>query len=134
MHFTNAERAAAVTAVQAALNVYSCKVDQTQARIHTIETELRALRSELAHDETLTSGKASYGALMMAIAWILGTAARPMTVRDITVALQRPARGQEGRGPRETVRRACKRLAAQGRVAEDPVGIFTAESQPGASP
>lgn len=75
------------------------------------------------------------GQLMQAIEQILVGAGRPMNVKDITEALGRPIKGDEGRSSNETTRRACKRLVKNGRAVENPIGAFAArrvtESQGG---
>ncbi|WP_137988835.1 hypothetical protein [Streptomyces vilmorinianum] len=75
------------------------------------------------------------GQLMQAVEQILVGAGRPMKVKDITEALGRPTKGDEGRAPIETTRRTCKRLVKNGRAVEHPIGSFAArrvtESQGG---
>jgi hypothetical protein len=75
------------------------------------------------------------GQLMQAVEQILVGAGRPMKVKDITEALGRPTKGDEGRAPIETTRATCKRLVKNGRAVEKPVGTFAArrvtESQGG---
>ncbi|MEN3586668.1 hypothetical protein AAH978_21315 [Streptomyces sp. ZYX-F-203] len=75
------------------------------------------------------------GQLMQAVEQILVGAGRPMKVKDITEALGRPAKGDEGRAPIETTRATCKRLVKNGRAVEHPIGTFAArrvtESQGG---
>lgn len=63
---------------------------------------------------------------MRAVERVLVGAGRPMKVRDITEALGRPTKGDEGRGPIETTRATCKRLVKNGRAIEHPIGTFTA--------
>ncbi|MFD3352645.1 hypothetical protein [Streptomyces fradiae] len=64
------------------------------------------------------------GQLMQAVEQILVGAGRPMKVKDITEALGRPTKGDEGRAPIETTRATCKRLVKNGRAVEKPVGTF----------
>ncbi|MFD6150979.1 hypothetical protein [Streptomyces sp. NPDC060243] len=75
------------------------------------------------------------GQLMQAVEQILVGAGRPMKVKDITEALGRPTKGDEGRAPIETTRRTCKRLVKNDRAVEHPIGTFAArrvtESQGG---
>ncbi|WP_030343917.1 hypothetical protein [Streptomyces californicus] len=66
------------------------------------------------------------GQLMQAVEQILVSAGRPMKARDITEALGRPTKGDEGRAPIETTRATCKRLVKNGRAVEHPIGVFAA--------
>ncbi|MGW0667804.1 hypothetical protein [Streptomyces sp. NPDC002746] len=66
------------------------------------------------------------GQLMQAVEQILVGAGRPMKVKDITEALGRPTKGDEGRAPIETTRRTCKRLVKNDRAMEHPIGTFAA--------
>ncbi|MET9146485.1 hypothetical protein [Streptomyces sp. NPDC004042] len=70
--------------------------------------------------------RSPFGQLMQAVEQILVGAGRPMKVRDITEALGRPTKGEEGRGPIETTRATCKRLVRNGRAVEHPIGTFSA--------
>ncbi|KNB48984.1 hypothetical protein [Streptomyces caatingaensis] len=74
--------------------------------------------------EVAAGQRTATGELMEAVERILVTAGRSMPVRDITEALGRPTRGKAGRGPLATVRGTCKRLVKNGRVVEEPVGMF----------
>lgn len=78
-------------------------------------------------------GRLPRGELMAKVEQVLVGVGRPLTVKDITEALGRPARGKEGRGPLATVRVACKRLVSKGCVVEGPVGWF-AVARVGACP
>lgn len=66
------------------------------------------------------------GQVMQAVEQILVSAGRPMKARDITEALGRPTKGDEGRAPIETTRATCKRLVKNGRAVEHPIGVFAA--------
>ncbi|MGV9317941.1 hypothetical protein [Streptomyces sp. NPDC003660] len=91
--------------------------------------------SEGTRGEQWGPSRSASGQLMQAVEQILVGAGRPMKVKDITEALGRPTKGDEGRGPIETTRATCKRLAKNGRAVEQPIGTFSArrvrESQEG---
>ncbi|MFJ4741033.1 hypothetical protein [Streptomyces sp. NPDC088775] len=91
--------------------------------------------SEETHAGQSGPSRSASGQLMQAVEQILVGAGRPMKARDITEALGRPTKGDEGRAPIETTRATCKRLVKNGRAVEHPIGTFAArrvtESQKG---
>lgn len=79
-----------------------------------------------AHAKQGVPSKPASGQLMQAIEQILVGTGRPMKAKDITEALGRPTKGDEGRAPIETTRATCKRLVKNGRAVEHPIGTFIA--------